>query len=57
VLVDDKGRIVKARVIQSVPGLDEAALDAAKKWQFEPARKGGKPVATILHMPVAFRIY
>ena len=56
-LVDDKGRVAKARVIQTVPGLDEAALDAAMKWQFEPARKGGKPVATIIHMPVAFRIY
>jgi TonB family protein len=56
-LVDVDGRVSKARVIQSVPGLDEAALEAARRWRFEPARKGGKPVVTIIHMPVAFRIY
>ncbi len=56
-LVDAKGRVAKTRVIQSVPGLDEAALEAARKWEFHPAVRGGKPVATIIHMPVAFRIY
>jgi TonB family protein len=56
-LIDVEGRISRARVIQSVPGLDEAALEAARRWRFEPARKAGKPVATIIHMPVAFRIY
>jgi TonB family protein len=55
-LVDERGHISKARVVQSVPGLDEAALDAVRKWQFEPAMKNGKPVATIIHIPVAFRI-
>jgi TonB family protein len=55
-LIDEKGHIAKARVIQSVPGLDEAALDVARKWRFQPAMKNGKPVATIIHMPVSFRI-
>jgi TonB family protein len=56
-LVDTKGRVVKVRVIESVPGLDEAALEAVRKWRFDPAIKGGKPVATIIHMPVKFLIY
>ena len=55
-LIDESGHIAKARVVQSVPGLDEAALDAARKWRFEPAMKNGKPVATLIHMPVSFRI-
>lgn len=56
-LVDTKGVVAECRVLQSVPGLDEAALAAARQWRFQPAVKHGKPVATIIHMPVAFRIY
>jgi len=56
-LVDSQGRVARARVIQSVPLLDAAALQAAYQWVFQPAMKHGRPVATIIHMPVAFRIY
>lgn len=27
------------------------AIDALKQWQFEPARKGGKPVAVVMRAP------
>jgi len=56
-LVDSQGRVARARVIQSVPLLDAAALQAVYQWVFQPAIKHGRPVATIIHMPVAFRIY
>jgi TonB family protein len=56
-LIDLEGRVARCRVLQSVPELDAAALAAVRQWRFQPARKGGKPVATIIHMPVAFRIY
>lgn len=56
-LIDVEGRVTRCRVLQSVPELDAAALAAVKQWRFEPAMKGGKPVATLIHMPVAFRIY
>jgi len=56
-LVDSQGRVSRARVIQSVPLLDAAALQAVYQWVFQPAMKAGRPVATIIHMPVAFRIY
>lgn len=56
-LVDAQGRVARARVIQSVPLLDAAALQAVYQWVFQPAMKHGRPVATIIHMPVAFRIY
>jgi periplasmic protein TonB len=56
-LVDSQGRVARARVIQSVPLLDAAALQAVYQWVFQPAMKHGRPVATIIHMPVAFRIY
>ncbi len=56
-LIDIEGRVARCRVLQSVPELDAAALAAVRKWRFEPARRGGRPVATIVHMPVNFRIY
>jgi len=57
ILIDSQGRVVRARVIQSVPLLDAAALQTVYQWVFQPAVKHGRPVPTIAHAPVAFRIY
>jgi len=57
ILIDSTGRVVRARVIQSVPLLDAAALQTVYQWVFQPAIKHGHPVPTIAHAPVAFRIY
>ena len=38
-------------------GLDEKAIEAVKRWRFEPARKDGKPVAVMINVEVAFRLY
>jgi protein TonB len=57
ILIDSQGRVVRARVIQSVPLLDAAALQTVYQWIFQPAMKHGRPVPTIAHAPVAFRIY
>jgi protein TonB len=57
ILIDATGRVVRARVIQSVPLLDAAAIKTVYQWVFQPAVKRGQPVATIAHAPVAFRIY
>jgi TonB family protein len=56
ILIDSEGRVARRRVIQSVPGLDEAALACVASWRFKPAVKGGKPVPTIAHVPLSFRI-
>lgn len=55
ILIDTEGRVARSRVLQSVPGLDEAALACVRAWTFAPARKGGQAVATIAHLPVTFR--
>ena len=51
-----EGNVTRARVVKSVPGLDEAAVKVVYEWKFKPAVKNGKPVATIANAPVAFRI-
>jgi len=55
-LIDTEGRVARSRVIQSVPGLDEAALACVQTWRFAPAVKHGQRVPTIAHAPIAFRL-
>lgn len=56
-LIDAEGRVAQARVVQSVPGLDEAAVECVRKWRFKPALKNGQPVATVAQAPIVFKIY
>ncbi len=57
ILIDANGRVVRARVLQSIPSLDAAAVQTAYQCVFTPAMKHGRPVATVGHMPVTFRIF
>jgi protein TonB len=57
ILIDSQGRVARAKVIQSVPLLDAAAVQCVYQWVFVPAVKHGRPVATIAHAPVNFRIF
>ena len=38
------------------PLLDRAALDAVRRWTFEPARAGGVPVSSLVVVPVRFSL-
>jgi len=57
ILIDDTGHVARMRIVQSVPLLDAAALDAVRQWLFRPAMRHGRPVATIAVVPVRFTIY
>jgi protein TonB len=57
ILIDASGRVSRARVMRSVPMLEQAAIDCVKQWVFAPAVKGGRPVPTTAVAPVTFRIY
>jgi TonB family protein len=37
-------------------GLDQKAIDAVRKWRFEPGKKDGKPVATYVQVQVNFAL-
>ena len=54
-LVGEEGEVAYARVRQSVPALDAAALEAAWKWTFEPMRVGDTARATVIHL--RFQLY
>ncbi len=55
-VIDETGVVVDLHVVKSIPALDEAALECVKQWRFVPARKAGRPVASIASAPVTFRI-
>ena len=50
------GTVETARVVRSSPGLDEAALDAVRLWQFEPVMVNGRPTAIVSTVAVPFNL-
>jgi periplasmic protein TonB len=54
VLVGKDGRVKNVKVIRSVTMLDQAAVEAVKKWVFKPALSNNKPVAVWVEVPVDF---
>lgn len=57
-VVDASGRPTNIRVASSLGmGLDEKAIEAAKKWRFEPAMKDGHAVAVEIALEVDFHLY
>ncbi|GEM_PF-7020623 len=51
------GEIRKITIKKSLSdGLDEAAINAVKKWKFKPGRADGKPVDTSVIIPVEFTL-
>lgn len=57
-VVGTDGRPHDVRVLRSLGlGLDEKAIEAVNQWKFEPGRKDGNAVATIINVEVQFRLY
>ncbi len=56
-LVDPAGAVQNPTVVQSVhPALDRAALQAVRRWRFDPGRRGGQPVAFRMKVPITFAL-
>jgi len=58
VLVNEEGRSASVEVNRSsgVESLDQAALEAIKRWRFSPARLGDRPVESWVRIPIDFRL-
>jgi protein TonB len=54
--VNERGRVVNANVISGAPILNEAALDAVKKWVYTPTLVNGIPTPIIMTVTVHFRL-
>ena len=54
-IVDEQGKVQNAKVQKSShPAFEQSALNAVKKWKFEPGKRGGKPVKTRMSVPITF---
>ncbi len=51
--VDEEGNVTAVKVLRSVPGLDEAAVEAAKGWKYEP---GDSDSSRTFREPVTFEL-
>jgi TonB family protein len=54
--IDTDGRVYNARVLRSIPGLDEPAIDAVKQWEFTPTELEGVRVPVIMTVTVNFTL-
>jgi protein TonB len=50
------GRVTDARVLRSIPLLDDAALQAVKEWQFTPTLLNKEPVPVVMTVTVQFSL-
>jgi TonB family protein len=53
-VIDTAGKVASATVTRSVPPFDDAALVAARQWEYEVTRVDGKPVPVRLSVPITF---
>jgi periplasmic protein TonB len=51
--IDADGRVVNARVLRSIPLLDQAALDAVRSWEYTPTMLNGVPVPVVMTVTVS----
>lgn len=54
--IGEDGNVMNARILRSVPLLDQAALDAVRQWQFTPTLLNGVPVPVIMTVTVNFTL-
>ena len=55
-LIDESGAIANARVLRSIPALDQAALAAVSRWRFTPTGLNGRPVGVVMTVTVNFTL-
>jgi TonB family protein len=52
--IDKNGSVVGMRVVSGQPLLRQAALDALRRWKYEPSRLNGQPIAVEMQVTIRF---
>jgi protein TonB len=55
-IIDVNGDVASAKVLRSIPLLDDAALEAVRQWKYTPARLNGEPVPVVVTVTVNFTL-
>jgi protein TonB len=54
--IEADGHVSGARVLKSIPLLDEAAIEAVQQWEFEPTLLNGQPSPVMVTLAVSFTL-
>ena len=54
--IETDGKISDVRVIDSIPELDDAAIEAVKQWEYEPALLNGQRVPVAMRITIRFTL-
>jgi periplasmic protein TonB len=55
-IIDERGSVKSVSVLRSIQLLDQAAVDAVRKWRFTPARLNGEAVPVVMTVTVNFEL-
>ena len=53
---DEYGRVIRTKILRSIPALDQAATDAVKQWVYEPMIIDGEPRGVIFTVTCTFKL-
>ena len=54
--ISETGQVINAKLLRSVPLLDQAAIEAVRQWEFTPSMLNGVPVPVIMTVTVTFTL-
>jgi TonB family protein len=52
--IDVDGRVTHLRVLQSIPELDQAAMEAVRQWEYTPPVVNGTPTPVVIQVRITF---
>jgi len=52
--IGSDGKVIDAKVVRSIPLLDQAALDAVRQWEYLPTMLNGVPVPVLVTVTINF---
>ena len=52
--IGPEGKVIDAKVVRSIPLLDQAALDAVQQWEYTPTLLNGVPVPVLVTVTINF---
>lgn len=56
-ILDEQGNVADMKVVSGPPLLHQAALDALKKWKYEPTYLNDRPISVELIVTITFQLF
>ena len=55
-VLDEQGNVIEMKVVSGPPLLYQAAIDALKKWKYEPTYLNDRPIAVRMIVTINFQL-